>query len=74
MADPDQAFGQGRQSYREGAEKVFTYLNTPSSLWQSLGFTQTWLSFADQESSSFCWLNCAIFQGINTVINAFYII
>jgi len=52
---------------QRGCQKVFTCLNTPASLRQSLGITQKLLPFLGQENGYFCWLNHAIFQGITTV-------
>jgi len=38
-----------------GRQKVFTCINIPSSVWQSFGITQKWLSFLGQENGYFCW-------------------
>jgi len=60
----DQAF---EEQLNKGAPKVFTCLNTPASLRQSLGITQKWLPFLGQQNGYFWWSNYAIFQGITTV-------
>jgi len=34
-----------------------------------MGITQKWLPVLGQENGYFCWSNCAIFQGISTVLD-----
>ena len=46
-----------------GRQKVFTCLNSPASLWQSLGITKKLLAFIGQENGCVCWSNYLIFQG-----------
>jgi len=52
VVDPDQKFGG---SQIRGRQKVFTCLNTPASLRQSLGITQKWLPYVGQENGYFGW-------------------
>ena len=50
-----------------GRQKVFTCLNAPDSLWQSLGIAQKLLPFIGQENGNFVGQNYVIFQGNTTV-------